>query len=230
MVVANWLHSSLFALPLSLVAFCIGVYFYRRSGTVLLHPIVTASLIVAALLHTLNIPYSDYQHSSTLLYALLGPAVVALAVPLKQNLAVIRRAGWPLLVTIAVGAVLAPVVAIIIALLFGAGESVLLALSGKSVTTPIALALAEKIHAALSLTAGIVVLTGVVGALAGPPLLTLLGIRDKRILGVVLGINAHAVGTARAFEISALCGACSALAMGLCGALTALVLPLIISS
>ncbi|MFA0810446.1 LrgB family protein [Microbulbifer epialgicus] len=224
----EFLHSPLFALPLSLSAFWAGVCIYRRSGTVLFHPIVTASLLVTALLYTLDIPYGDYQQASALLYALLGPAVVALAVPLKQNLTVLRRAGWPLLVTITVGAFLAPTVAVLIALLFGAGESVLLALSGKSITTPIALTIAEKIHSAVSLTAGIVILTGVVGALATPPLLKRLSIRDERILGVVLGINAHAVGTARALEISALCGACAAFAMGLCGALTALVLPLIV--
>ncbi|WKD49642.1 LrgB family protein [Microbulbifer spongiae] len=222
------LHSPLFALALSLGAFLLGVTLYRYVATVLLHPIVTASLVVVAVLVILDIPYRSYQNASGLLYALLSPAVVALAVPLKQNLAVIRRAGWPLLVTIAVGAILAPVIAIAIALLLGAGETALLALSGKSITTPIALALAEKMHAALSLTAGIVVFTGIVGALAGPPLLHRLGIRDERILGVALGINAHAVGTARALEISALCGACAALAMGLCGALTAILLPLII--
>ncbi|WP_299585223.1 LrgB family protein [uncultured Microbulbifer sp.] len=229
-MIVDLLHSPLFALPLSIIAFWLGVLLYRRSGTVLLHPIVTASLLVFAILYALEIPYRDYQSSSALLYALLGPAVVALAIPLKQNLAIIRRAGWPLLVTIVVGALLAPAIAVVIAFLLGAGESVLLALSGKSITTPIALALAEKIHAALSLTAGIVVFTGVVGALAGPPLLRGLGIRDDRILGVVLGINAHAVGTARALEISALCGACAALAMGLCGALSALILPLIIGA
>ncbi|GAB2903958.1 LrgB family protein [Microbulbifer echini] len=229
-MIVDLLHSPLFALPLSIIAFWLGVLLYRRSGTVLLHPIVTASLLVFAILYALDIPYRDYQSSSALLYALLGPAVVALAIPLKQNLAIIRRAGWPLLVTIVVGALLAPAIAVVIAFLLGAGESVLLALSGKSITTPIALALAEKIHAALSLTAGIVVFTGVVGALAGPPLLRGLGIRDDRILGVVLGINAHAVGTARALEISALCGACAALAMGLCGALSALILPLIIGA
>ncbi|QFT56932.1 LrgB family protein [Microbulbifer sp. THAF38] len=229
-MISEFLHSPLFALPLSICAFWLGVLLYRRTGTVLLHPIVTASLLVFAALHTLEIPYSDYQSSSGLLYALLGPAVVALAVPLKQNLTIIRRAGWPLLVTIAVGALLAPAIAVVLALLLGAGKSVLLALSGKSITTPIALALAEKIHATLSLTAAIVVLTGVVGALAGPPLVRGLGIRDERILGVVLGINAHAVGTARALEISALCGACAALAMGLCGALSAVLLPLIIGT
>lgn len=227
---AALLQSPLFALPLNLCAFLLGLWLYRRSGTTLLHPIVGASLLVAAVLWALNIDYGDYQRASGLLYTLLGPAVVALAVPLKQNLAIIRRAGWPLAVTLAVGALLAPVAAIAIAFLLGAAEPVLLALSGKSVTTPIALAMADKIHAAQSLTAGIVVFTGVVGAVAGPPLLKLLGIDDHRVLGFALGINAHAVGTARALEISALCGAFAALAMGLCGALTAILLPLLVGA
>ncbi|WP_444943180.1 LrgB family protein [Microbulbifer sp. ZKSA006] len=226
---SEFLASPAFVLPLSSMAFVIGVALYRRCNTALLHPIISASILVAITLSILQIPYRDYQGSSALLYGLLGPAVVALAVPLKQNLVIIRRAGWPLLVAIVVGAILAPLIAVLIALLLGAGQAVLLALSGKSITTPIALALADKIQASLSLTAAIVVLTGVVGAIAGPPLLHRLKIRDERIIGIVLGINAHAVGTARALEISALCGACAALAMGTCGALTALVLPLIIS-
>lgn len=222
------LHSPAFILPLNLAAFLLGVKLYRASGTALLHPIIGASALVVALLWSLDIDYPDYQRGSGLLYALLGPAVVALAVPLKQNLPIIRRAGWQLAVTLTVGAVLAPVVAIVIALLFGAGHAVQLALAGKAVTTPIALAIAEKIHAAQSLTAGIVVFSGVVGAVLGPPLLKRLGITDPRIIGFALGINAHAVGTARALEISALCGAFAALAMGLCGALTALLLPLLL--
>ncbi|MCO1332880.1 LrgB family protein [Microbulbifer sp. OS29] len=226
---SEFLSSPLFALPLSLSAFLIGVILYRRFKTVLLHPIITASIVVATLLTIAGVSYQNYHHASGLLYALLGPAVVALAVPLKQNLTIIRKAGWPLIITISVGAILAPAIAVLIALLLGAGKSVLLALSGKSITTPIALVLAEKVHASLSLTAGIVVLTGVFGAIAGPPLMQRLKIRDERVIGVVLGINAHAVGTARALEISALCGACAALAMGTCGALTALILPLIVS-
>ncbi|WP_413663803.1 LrgB family protein [Microbulbifer sp. CNSA002] len=224
----EFLASPIFVLPLNVIAFLVGVTLYRRYKTVLLHPIISASILTAITLSVLHIPYESYQGSSALLYSLLGPAVVALAVPLKQNLVIIRKAGWPLLVTIFVGAILAPVIAVLIALVFGAGKSVLLALSGKSITTPIALALAETIHASLSLTAAIVVLTGVVGAIAGPALMSRLNIHDERIVGIVLGINAHAVGTARALEISALCGACAALAMGTCGTLTALILPLII--
>ncbi|AOS96255.1 Inner membrane protein YohK [Microbulbifer aggregans] len=214
-----------FILALNLAAFLCGLALYRRTGTTLLHPIVGASALAAAFLWLMEIPYSEYQTASKLLYALLGPAVVALAVPLRQNLPIIKRAAWPLLVTLVVGATLAPAAGVLIALLLGAAEPVLLALSGKAVTTPIALGLAEKVGAAASLTVGIVVFSGVVGAVLGPPLLARLGIRDQRVLGFALGINAHAIGTARALEISALCGAFAALAMGLCGALTAFALP-----
>ncbi|KUJ83905.1 LrgB family protein [Microbulbifer flavimaris] len=214
-----------FILALNFFAFLLGLAIYRRSGTPLLHPIVGASAFTALALWLLHIPYGDYQRASGLLYALLGPAVVALAVPLRQNLPIIRRAAWPLLVTLVVSAALAPVAGVLIALLLGAAKPILLALSGKAVTTPIALGLAEKVGAAASLTVGIVVFSGVVGAVLGPPLLSRLGIRDQRVLGFALGINAHAIGTARALEISALCGAFAALSMGLCGALTAFALP-----
>ncbi|WP_237067850.1 LrgB family protein [Microbulbifer guangxiensis] len=223
------LASTPFVLALNLVAFLLGLALYRRTGTPLLHPIVGASAFTAACLWLLQIPYDHYQDASGLLYALLGPAVVALAVPLRQNLPIVRRAAWPLLVTLAVGAALAPAAGVLIALLLGAAEPVALALAGKAVTTPIALGLAEKVGAAASLTVGIVVFSGVVGAVLGPPLLARLDIRDQRVLGFALGINAHAIGTARALEISALCGAFAALAMGLCGALTAVVLPLLIT-
>ncbi|SDK38953.1 LrgB family protein [Microbulbifer yueqingensis] len=224
---AALLASPAFALPLNVAAFLFGVWLYRRSGTALLHPIVGASLLVAATLHLLDIGYPDYQRASGLLYALLGPAVVALAVPLRQNLAIIRRAAMPLTVTLVAGAALAPLIGVGIALLLGASGPVLAALSGKAVTTPIALAIAAKVRAAESLTVGIVVFSGVVGAVLGPPLMRWLGAGDERIIGFVLGINAHAIGTARSLEISALCGAFAALAMGLCGALTAILLPLL---
>ncbi|GAA5525867.1 inner membrane protein YohK [Microbulbifer aestuariivivens] len=216
-------------LALNIGAFLFGLAVYRRSGTPLLHPIVGASALAAAVLWLLQMPYGEYQRASGLLYALLGPAVVALAVPLRQNLPIIRRAAWPLLVTLTVGAALAPAAGVLFALLLGAAEPILLALSGKAVTTPIALGLAEKVGAAASLTVGIVVFSGVVGAVLGPPLCARLGIRDHRVLGFALGINAHAIGTARALEISALCGAFAALAMGLCGALTAFALPLFLT-
>lgn len=216
-------------LPLNVAGFLVGLQLYRRSGSPLLHPIVGGSLLVFAALWLLDVDFASYQRGSGLLYLLLGPAVVALAIPLKQNLAVVRKVGWPLMLGLLVGAVLAPLVAVVIALLLGGSKTVLIALTTKSVTTPVALALAQEMHGIQSLAAGVVAFTGIVGAVCGPGLLRYLNIDDQRVAGFTMGVNAHAIGTVRALEISALCGAFSALAMGLCGALTALVLPLIMT-
>ena len=216
-------------LPLNIVAFWLGLKIYRRSGTPLLHPIVGAGLLVFAGLVLLGVDFAGYQRGSGLLYLLLGPAVVALAIPLKQNLSVVRKVGWPLMLGLLVGAVLAPLVAVVIALLLGGSKTVLIALTTKSVTTPVALALAQEMHGIQSLAAGVVAFTGIVGAVCGPSLLRRMHITDERVVGFTMGVNAHAIGTVRALEISALCGAFSALAMGLCGALTALVLPLLVT-
>ncbi|MFD1216914.1 LrgB family protein [Microbulbifer celer] len=224
------LSHPLVILPLNVLAFWLGLRLYRRTGTPLLHPIVGASLLVLAALLILDIDYANYQRGSGALYLLLGPAVVALAIPLKQNLTMIRRVGWPLMLGLLVGAVLAPLVAVVIALALGGGRTVLLALTTKSVTTPVALALAQEMQSVQSLTAGVVAITGIIGAVFGPGLLKKLQITDERVVGFALGVNAHAIGTVRALEISALCGAFSALAMGLCGALTALLLPLLLAT
>ncbi|WP_160151994.1 LrgB family protein [Microbulbifer sp. ALW1] len=213
-------------LPLNILGFWLGLKLYRRLGSPLLHPVVGGSLLVFAGLLLLGVDFPGYQQGSGLLYLLLGPAVVALAIPLKQNLGVVRRAGWPLMLGLLIGAILAPLVAVVIATLLGGSRTVLIALTTKSVTTPVALALAQEMHGVQSLAAGVVAFTGIVGAVCGPSLLRFLGIRDERVIGFTLGINAHAIGTVRALEISALTGAFSALAMGLCGALTALLLPL----
>ncbi|QIL90838.1 LrgB family protein [Microbulbifer sp. SH-1] len=215
-------------LPLNIAAFWLGLRFYRRVGTPLLHPVVGGSLLVFAGLWLMDVDFPGYQRGSGLLYLLLGPSVVALAIPLKQNLAMVRRAGWPMMLGLLVGAIAAPLVAVVIAALLGGSRTVIIALTTKSVTTPVALALAQELHGIQSLAAGVVAFTGIVGAVFGPGLLRLLGIADERVMGLSLGINAHAIGTVRALEISALCAAFSALAMGLCGALTALLLPLFV--
>ena len=219
----------LIVLPLNILGFWIGLKIYRRVGSPLLHPVVGGSLLVFAGLVLLGVDFTGYQRGSGLLYLLLGPAVVALAIPLKQNLSVVRKVGWPLMLGLSVGAVLAPLVAVVIALLLGGSKTVLIALTTKSVTTPVALALAQEMQGIQSLAAGVVAFTGIVGAVCGPSLLRRMHITDERVVGFTMGVNAHAIGTVRALEISALCGAFSALAMGLCGALTALVLPLLVT-
>ncbi len=224
------LNSPLFALTLSIAAFQLGNFFYRRLRNFpLLHPTVTGSMIVALLLPRLNIDYQVYFQGNQLLMFWLGPATVALAVPLYQQLPMIRKMALPILVTFSTGALFAAGSAVAIAWLLGANETTLLSLAPKSVTTPIAIALADEMGGLATLAAGAVTLTAVVGISAAPFVFWLLKINDPEIRGFCLGITAHGMGTARSFEINPTAGAFSSLAMCLTGIFSALMLPLAIN-
>ena len=196
----------------------------------LFHPLVTAPLIVSVILFFTEINYQHYREANQPLFFLLGTATVALAIPLHQQFHNIRSLAKPLLITLLFGASFAIITALVIGWSLGASTSTLISMAPKSVTTPIALGISGKIAGIPSLTAGIVVFTGVVGAIFGPPLFHRMGINDDRIKGFVLGICAHGVGTARAFEISGKCGAFASLGLGLTGALTAIILPWLVIS
>lgn len=219
----------LFALLLSVGAYQLALqlyqYFNRR---VIFHPVTTGSIAIALILNTLDISYRDYLSGNQLLYFLLGPATVALAVPLHQQFHHIRKLMLPVLITVAIGAVAAPAIAVAVAAAMGGSDDILLALYPKSVTTPIALGIADLIGALPGLTTGVVVFTGVIGALISPVVFYLLKLHDPRLQGLVLGLNAHGVGTARGFEINPTVGAFASLAMGLTGAFTALIMPYVI--
>ena len=213
-------------LALTLIAYFAGLWAFQKARHFsLLHPLASSCLLIAALLYSVDIDYARYQRANNVFYWLLGPATVALAIPLNREFNRIRALAQPLLLTLLFGSIVAPLCALTLASIFGADPLTLLSLTPKSVTTPIALSIANEIGALGELTAGVVIFTGVIGAIAGPRLLSLLGVNDERLQGFTLGINAHGVGTARAFDISPLCGAFSSLALGLTGVLTALTLP-----
>ncbi len=217
-------------LMLSITAFVASLWLFNRSEKLtwlhpLLHPLVTGSTLVAAALWLLDISYPDYKAANWPLIKLLGPATVALAIPMHREFHHIRQMTKPLLLGLFFGSFISTVTALIFAWLAGGSDAFLLATSSKTVTTPIALGIAEKIAAEPGLVAGIVIFTGVIGAMAATPLFRLLRISDHRVQGFALGINTHGVGTARAFEISPSCGAFASLAMSLTGVIVALVLP-----
>lgn len=214
-------------------AFFIAFTLYRASHArpaiqALLHPLVVGPLLVTGVLLLTGVSYSHYRQANSPFFYLLGTATVALAIPLHQQFHHIRRLARPLLTTLLFGASFAVISALGIAWLLGGNSETLVSLAPKSVTTPIALGIAEKVGGLQGLTAGVVVFTGVIGAILGPLLFSKLGIRDDRIIGFVNGICAHGVGTTRAFEISSRCGAFSSLGLGMTGALTALILPWLI--
>jgi predicted murein hydrolase (TIGR00659 family) len=219
-------HKPLFGLLLSLSIYQFAVMLYEYfNKRVFLHPVATGSIAIAIILNTLNISYKDYLQANQLLYFLLGPATVALAIPLFQEFHHIRKLTLPTLTVVVVGGSFAAASAVVIAMLMGAPDNIQLALMPKSVTTPIALGIAEIIGALPGLTTGVVVFTGVIGALLSPVVFSILRLHDPRLQGLVLGLNAHGVGTARAFEMNPTTGAFASLAMGLTGAFTALTVP-----
>ena len=170
-------------------------------------------------------PYRTYFEGAQFVHFLLGPATVALAIPLYAQLGRLKLMAVPLLVALLAGSITAACSAVLIGLLLGASEATLFSLAPKSVTTPIAMGIAERLGGLPSLTAVLVILTGILGAVGAQGLYAVLRIKDPAIRGFALGTASHGIGTARAFQVSEQTGAFSALAMGLNGLVTALLLP-----
>lgn len=188
-------------------------------------PVLLSAALLAAALALLPISFADYRHQAQWLTVLLGPATVALGVPLYQQIHHIRALWRPILVTIPVAATLAALYALALAALLGASPEVLASLAPKSVTAPIAIGITRQLGGSVALMMGALLATGVIATLSVDFLAKRLGLTDERILGLTLGLNGHAIGTVRAFELSPTAGAFASLGMGLTGIFTALMLP-----
>ena len=221
--------SPLLGLTITLFAYQFAFWVFRRSGqSTWANPVLIAVFTVTLFLWVTNTPYPRYFEGAQFVHFLLGPATVALAIPLHAHWKRLRRMTIPLLVALLAGSVTAALSAVFIAKALGATPASVYSLAPKSVTTPIAMGVAEQIGGIPSLTAVLVILTGIVGAIGFPSLFRILGIRDQATQGFAVGVAAHGIGTARAFLVSEEMGAFSALAMGLNGMLTAVLLPLLL--
>ncbi|AOY00307.1 LrgB family protein [Jeongeupia sp. USM3] len=212
------------------LAYLLAEKLYRKSGhNPLLHPVLVAIALIIAILGVARVPYPDYFSGARFFHLLLGPATVALAVPLYDNLQRVRSLLVPLSVSLFVGGVTGIVSALLLGRLFGLSWPVQVSFAPKSVTTPIAMALADKLGGLAPLTANLVIITGIVGAIIVVPLMRWLKVTGEIEQGLALGVAAHGVGTARGFQLSTTTGAFSGLAMGLNGVLTSIVLPVILA-
>lgn len=231
LTLGNWLRSTsvspLFGLVATLLAFFAASRLQRRmGGHPLFHPVLPAIVVIAVFLWLLHIPAARYFSGAQIIHFLLGPATVALAVPLYAQLHHVRRALVPVLFSIVIGSMTAAGSAVLLAKLLGASRVTILSLAPKSVSTPIAMGVAGKIGGDPGRTVLFVVVTGVLGAIIGSGLFKLLRIRDSRAIGLGMGVASHGVGTSRALQIDETAGAFSSLAMGLTGIITAVLLPI----
>jgi len=224
----TFLLSPLFLFLLTVAAFYFAKYVNSKAGKhILLQPLLISVILVISCLLVFDVSYARYISSNLIFQWLLGPAVVALAIPLYQNLHIIHHWLGGIIITIVSVTIMGLLIIWGISKLFAVQTDTLIALMTKSATTPIALSINDILKGNKTLAATVVMFTGLVGAIIGPPLLKRLDFHDHRIMGIALGLTSHAIGTHRALEISPICGAFSALAMTLTGVFLAILLPML---
>lgn len=218
--------SPLLGLTITLLAYQGAVWINRRcNGHPLANPVLIAVVALVALLWASGTPYRTYFDGAQFVHFLLGPATVALAIPLHSQLGRLRRMAGPLIVALLGGSLTAAISAVLIGKLLGASDATVISLAPKSVTTPIAMGIAERLGGLPSLTAVLVILTGILGAVGAQWVYGVMKCKDPAVRGFSLGVASHGIGTARAFQIGEQTGAFAALGMGLNGLFTAVLLP-----
>lgn len=227
-----WVYLSttpLFWLTLTLLAWLladrVAIACHRHP---VVNPVAIAIIVVALLLHFTGTAYATYFDGAKFVHFLLGPATVALAVPLWRNRDLVRRNIIPMCGALLVGSVVAIVSAVGIAAALGAPRDVLVSLAPKSATAPVAMAISESLGGLPSLTAALVIITGVIGAVVVTPMMNALHIEDWVARGFAVGLASHGIGTARAFAVHPIAGVFAGIAMGLNAIVTSLLAPLLI--
>ena len=228
-----WVYLSttpLFWLTITLLVWLVADGLARLSGrNPLVNPVMISVAIVGTLLVGSGTRYPDYFAGAQFIHFLLGPATVALGLPLYRNRALVARNILPMAAALIAGAVVAMASALAIAASLGAPHDVLASLAPKSVTAAVAMAVAERLGGQPSLTAALVIMTGIIGAVMVTPLMNALGIRNYAARGFAAGLAAHGIGTARAFTVDNVAGTFAGIAMGLNAVVTAVLAPVVLA-
>ena len=206
-----------------LVLYVATKLFQKSKGFPLLHPLITASLTLIATLSVIGVSTQTYVQSTQVLVYLLGPATVALGVPLYNNfnrLLVYKR---QLLLPLVIGALASPICAIALLAAFDVEPVILQSMVSKAITSPIAIDITELLQGIPAIAVLFVLLSGITGAAFATSLFSALKIKSDISKGVAIGVSAHAIGTARAVQISEECAAFSVIAMCLNGVTTAII-------
>ena len=227
----TWVYlsaSPLFHLTLTLLAFQAANWVFEKGGRKpWLNPVLGAVLLVVAVLVATGTDYATYFQGAQFVHFLLGPATVSLAVPLYRQWHRVRRSAVAIIASLLGGSLAAILSAVGVAWVTGGAPEILASIAPKSVTAPVAMAISEQLGGLPSLTAVLVIVTGILGAMFGPMVLNLAGVTDWSARGLAIGTASHGIGTARALQVNETAGAFAGLAMGLNALATALLLPLL---
>lgn len=222
----SWLELGWIALTVVVYALMLGV-FRRTAGALWAHPLPLSALATGLIVWLMDTPVADYQSHTRLLHFMLGPATVALAVPLFQQIRSVREQGRRLSVPILVGGAVAPLSALALLWVFDTPWDLGLPMTVKSITTPLAMAVTEAAGGIAGLAAVYVILTGIVGGVLAASVFRRLNVTDAAHRGLALGTVAHAIGTAQAVQEGPRTAAFATLALVFNGIVTAIVVPLV---
>ncbi len=227
----DWVRASpLFLLLLTLAAYRVGRELQDRTGGhSLAQPVVVAIGLVGAAITLLDIDYATYADGAFVITFLLGPATVALAVPLHRQARLLTGYVRPLLVAIVAGTLVSLVSAVLLVSVLGGDDLLARTLGPRTATTPVAIAVAETAGGVAPVAAVLAIAAGILGAVAGPTTLDLLRVREPRARGLAVGAVSHGIGTSRMLRESETEGALSGLSMGLSALGVSLLFPLVVA-
>lgn len=218
-------NSPLFGILLSIGLYAVFVKIQKKTKSPFLNPLILASIVIIVILKVTGISYNDYAIGGNFISMLIGPATVALAIPLYQHFDAFKRNIKVILISILTGSIAHAIMIALCALVFTFDKSLVASLVPKSVTTAIAVDISSSLGGMAPLTLSIVVLTGILGALLAPMLNKLFKFDDPITQGLSLGVSAHAVGTSKAVEMGEIQGVMSSLALVLTGVVTVILSP-----
>jgi len=212
--------SAYLGLLLSLGAYLIGLSIKKKTGFAVMNPLLIAVALVIALLAVLDIPYEAYNQSAKLLSSLLTPATICLAVPLYEQLALLKKHKNAILAGIVSGVITSMICVLALCFLFKLDHASYVTLLPKSITTAIGMGVSEKLGGYVSITVAVIIITGILGNMIAESVCRLLRITEPVARGVAIGTASHAIGTAKAMELGQVEGAMSSLSIVISGVLT----------
>lgn len=224
----EYLKSDFFFVAFTFVVFYLARILQRKTGRIILNPILMTIIFIIGFLKITGISYEIYADHTSMINFWLKPAIVALGVPLYMQLNSIRRQLVPVLMSQLIGCLVGIVSVVITARLMGASDAVIVSLAPKSVTTPIAMEVSGSLNGIPSLTAAVVIIVGLFGAIFGFKILQVGRVKSPIAQSISIGTASHAIGTSRAMEFSRIYGAYASLGLILNGLLTALLTPLVL--
>ena len=219
-------NNMFFGIFISLIAFEIGLFIYKKTKLPIFNPLLTATILIICFLKIFNIDFDTYNNGGQFINIFLGPATIVLAVPLYKKLNLLKENFLPIFSGILVGSLVSVLSVISIATFLGLDNSLTVSLLSKSVTTPIGIEITNSLGGSSSITVLAIVLSGIIGAIVGPTVFKVLKINNPISRGVSLGTASHAVGTSKALEIREQEGAMSSLSIGVAGIVTVFLAPL----